>query len=854
MPDRIADIWGTRTPHAQHTPWPVRVDTVLDEGVRPEDVDRWVQSACVLCSNGCGADIAVRDGEMVGIRGRAADLVNHGRLGPKGLFGSFRANRSPDRLTRPLIREGGELVETDWDTAMGRIVERSRHLLAERGPLSHGFYTSGQMFLEEYYTLGVIGKAGLGTPHMDGNTRLCTATAAAAMKESFGSDGQPGSYTDIESCDAIFLFGHNMAETQTVLWARVLDRIEGADPPVVVAVDPRRTPVAEAAERTGGVHLAPLPGTNMALVNGLIRLLLHRGEIDRAWIDVHTQGLDDLTATVEPYTPERVAEICDVPVEHLRRAAAIFGSSERVLSTVLQGFYQSHQATAASCGVNTLHLLRGMIGHAGAGILQMNGQPTAQNNREAGADGDLPGFRNWDNARHVAELATMWDVDIDRIPHWAPPTHAMQIFRYAERGSIEFLWIAATNPAVSMPQLPRIREILDREGLFLVVQDAFLTETARYADVVLPAALWGEKQGTFTNVNRTVHLSDQAVEPPGEARSDLAIFLDYARRMDFRRRDGAPLIGWSDPAGAFDAWRECSRGRLCDYTGLSYDKLRGGSGIPWPCTEEFPDGVNTLYADGVFPTDPEVCETYGHDLVTGADVPEQAYRAADPAGRAWLRAAPWSPPIEVPDTQYPYAVITGRTAYHFHTRTKTARSRPLDRAAPGVWVELSSGDADRLGVGEGDRLRVVSPHGAVEAPVRVGRGRDGVVFVPFHYGYWDAPHGAPADGDAGTAANELTPSGWDPVSKQPLLKIGVAALERLTDRTDAGARPSPAPTTTASAPAPGARGARVPATVGGPEAEVAEDIAPVAPPPPPPDPAHTPNVPPQPVTTAVAGG
>src|SRR5919199_1065531 len=234
MSDRIADVHGERTPHARATVWPARVDQHLEEGVTEAQVDRWVQSACLLCSNGCGCDIAVKDGRMVGVRGRATDVVNHGRMGPKGLYGSTAWAASRDRLTRPLVREGGRLVETDWETAMGRVVEVSKRLLAEKGPLSHGFYTTGQLFLEEYYTLAVIGKAGLGTPHMDGNTRLCTATAAAALKESFGCDGQPGSYTDIEHTDAIFLFGHNMAETQTVLWARILDRTRGENPPVIV--------------------------------------------------------------------------------------------------------------------------------------------------------------------------------------------------------------------------------------------------------------------------------------------------------------------------------------------------------------------------------------------------------------------------------------------------------------------------------------------------------------------------------------------------------------------------------------------------------------------------------------------
>jgi anaerobic selenocysteine-containing dehydrogenase len=790
--DRIAHVYGTSTPHPRGTVWPARVDQYLDPGVTDDDVDSWVQSACLLCSNGCGCDIAVKDGRMVGVRGRAGDTVNHGRLGPKGLYGSTPWASSADRLTRPLVRDGARLVEADWETAMGRVVAESKRLLAEKGSLSHGFYTSGQLFLEEYYTLAVIGKAGIGTPHMDGNTRLCTATSAAAFKESFGADGQPGSYTDIEHCDAIFLYGHNMPETQTVLWARILDRTRGEDPPRVVCVDPRRTLVAEEARRTGGVHLAPRVGTNMALMNGLTREVLVNGWLDQEWVGEHTIGLEDLRAAVEPYDPERVASICGVSADDLRAAARIFGESEAVLSTVLQGFYQSHQATAASVAVHNLHLLRGMIGRPGAGVLQMNGQPTAQNNRECGADGDLPGFRNWMNPHHVQQLADAWDVDPMTIPHWAPPTHAMQIMSYAETGSIGFLWISATNPAVSMPESSRIRKILSGDQCFVVVQDLFLTETAELADVVLPAAGWGEKTGCFTNVNRTVHLSEQAVQPPGDARSDLDIFLMYADAMGFTNRHDQPLIGWRTPEQAFDAWKAITAGRPVDYTGLSYDALRGPSGIPWPVNEEHPQGTDRLYADGVFPTDTDLCETYGHDLVTGGTVTEEEHRAMAPAGRAFLKGAPYTPAHETPSDDYPLLYTTGRTVYQFHTRTKTGRSRSLQHAAPDAWVEISRTDADRLEIQEGDWVRVESPRGAIEVRARVGRVMEGAVFAPFHYGHWD-PDDLDADADRRTA-NELTMTVWDPVSKQPTFKTAACRVTRLRG----GDGPAPAPTTTAS--------------------------------------------------------
>jgi anaerobic selenocysteine-containing dehydrogenase len=730
--DRIAEPWGSRTPYGPGEAWPTRVDSYLADGLTEEDVDRWVQSATILHSNGDGLDIAVKDDRIVGVRGRAVDRVNHGRLGPKDLFG-WQANNSPDRLTRPLIRRDGELVETDWDTAMSAVVGRTRELLDEQGPSAIGFYTTGQLFLEEYYTLGLIAHGGIGTNHVDGNTRLCTATAAAALKESFACDGQPGSYTDIDHADVIALYGHNMAETQTVLWTRVLDRLAGPNPPAVICVDPRMTPVARAAT----VHLAPRPGTNVMLMNALLHEIIANGWVDRDYVEAHAVGFDELEKRVRDHPPEVAAEVCDVPAERIREAARLLGTAQRLLSSVLQGFYQSHQATAAAVQVNNVHILRGMLGRPGCGVLQMNGQPTAENTREAGADGDLPGFRNWSNKDHIADLARIWNVEPMDIPHYSPPTHAMQIFRYAEEGSIRFLWVQATNPAVSMPELARMRSILGQDRLFLVVQDIFLSETARLADVVLPAATWGEKTGTFTNADRTVHLSEKAVEPPGEARPDLDIFLDFAHRLGLRDKDGAPLIPWSDAEGAFEGWKECSRGRPCDYSGLSYDKLRGGSGIQWPCNDEHPDGTERIYQDGAFWSEPSYCESYGRDLVTGAPASEADYKALNPTGKAVLKAAEYLPPHELPSQDFPFQLITGRTLYHFHTRTKTARAPQLQAAAPEVWVEMSMSDAADRGFEEGDLLEVSTPRGRVRVRLRISGIRPGVLFLPFHYGYWD---------------------------------------------------------------------------------------------------------------------
>jgi anaerobic selenocysteine-containing dehydrogenase len=772
--NRIENPWGERTPYGRDGEWPTRVDMHLADGVDPGDVDDWFISASILHSNGDEIDIAVKDGRIVGVRGDEHSRVNHGRLGPKDLYG-WQANNSPDRLTRPLVRENGELRETDWETAMERVVTRSKELLAEKGPGSHGFYTSGQLFLEDYYTLAVMVRAGIGTNHLDGNTRLCTATAGEALKESFGADGQPGSYTDVDHADAICCYGHNVAETQTVLWMRMLDRLHGPDRPRLLAVDPRRTPVAEEAE----IHLAVRNGTNLALMNALVHELITRDWIDHEYVEANTVGFEELEKKAKGCTARWAAPICGLEASEIEAAAELIGTTERLFSTVLQGFYQSHSATAASCQVNNIHLLRGMLGRPGCGLLQMNGQPTAQNTRETGANGDLSGFRNWANDAHVEELARIWNVEPAQIPHYGAPTHAMEIFRYCEEGTIGFLWVSATNPAVSLPELDRIRSILRDERLFLVVQDLFLTETAQFADVVLPAATWGEKLGTFTNADRTVHLSEKAVDPPGDARPDMHIFRDYAERMGFKDKDGSPLIKWAEPEEAFEAWKECSRGRPCDYSGITYERLRKKHDIQWPCTDERPDGTERLYTDADFWADPDRCEAYGRDLLTGAPLEPPEYKALNPDGKALLKAAEYVPPHEVPDDERPLHLGTGRTVYHFHTRTKTGRAPELQAAAPEPWVELSGRDAERLGISEGDVVEMASARGSVRVPARITDIREGAVFIPFHYGYWDTEDGSSPNGTP-RAANELTITDWDPNSKQPLFKVGAVSVTKVS--------------------------------------------------------------------------
>ena len=730
--------------------------------------DTWTPSTCGLCSVGCRLDIGTRGGRIVGVRGRPEHPVNAGRLGPKGL-NQFYANRHPARGLHPLVRSRGRLVRASWDTAFDLIVGTFNEVLAEDGPDAVAFYNSGQLLLEEYYALGKIARAGIGTANIDANTRLCTATTGYSLIESFGADGPPGTYADFDETDCIVLVGHNAAEQSTVLWMRILAARRGARRPKVIVIDPRRTlTVATGAD----LHLQLRPGTNVALLNGICALLIARGWIDRAFVDRHTVNFDRFERIVSRYTPEEVERICGVPPEQLLRAAEWIGTSERTVSTCLQGVYQSNQASAAACAVNSMHLLMGKIGRPGCAPFQFAGQPSSMNTRETGADGAYPAYRNWENPRHMADLASRWNLRVELLGR--KPVAAPEIFEMCEAGQIRLLWTIATNPAVSM--MNRTRQLRTLNGVFLIVQDPFAgTETAQLADVYLPSAMWGEKQGCMTNAERRCTLLQKAADAPGEARSDFDIFVEFARRMQFTDADGRPLLAFDRPEAAFNEWREVSRGCIPDYSGMTYERLRVSGGLQWPCNEKNPDGTPRLYVDLHFPSEWTAAETFEKDIETGHERTLREYRDAhDPRGRAVLIASDYEPPVDNTDDEYPLVAITGRQVYHWHTRTKTAKAPDLQDAAPGVFVAMSEQDAERFGIADGDLVRVSARRGTVTAPAKVGGiVPPGVVFVPFHYG----------DLGEDRAANDLTPSLNDPVSKQPVQKYAAVRVDLVRDAT-----------------------------------------------------------------------
>ena len=676
-------------------------------------VDRWVQSACVLCSHGCALDIGVRDGRIVGVRGRGVRprQPRPARAeGPLRLAGEQRRRPAATPARAPRRRAAARRAGTRrWTSSSSARASCSRRRAAARSASTRPASCSSRTTTRWRSSRA----AGSGRTTSTATRGCAPRRPGSRSRRRSAATASPAGVHDIEFCDTILHVGINTAETQTVLWMHELDRLRGPDPPRSIVIDPRETESAREAE----VHLAIKPGTNLAVLNGLAQQLIENG-CDRPRVRRAAHGRLRRARADRRRRTRRSASRRSAASRPTTCAArpTILGEAERLLTFVLQGVYQSHQATASACAANNINLLRGMIGKPGAGILQMNGQPTAQNTRETGCNGDLPGFRNWQNEAHVAELA-----------------------RALERR-------AAADPALGPADardgdLPLCRAGLDRVPLGDRDQPCRLAaracggsarssrrrvsssssptpSSARRRDSPTscsPPRCGARRRGRSRTPTAPCTSPSRPLTPPGEARPDMEIFLDYARRLDLRDKDGQPLVKWSTPEECFEAWKECTRGRPCDYTGLSYDKLRGGSGIQWPCNEEAPDGTERLYEDLTFPTHPRDLRGLRPRPADGRDALRGRLQGARAAGgRAILKAAEWTPPHEWARDEYPFALATGRTVYHFHTRTKTGRAPELQAAAPDAWVELSAVDAERLGVAEGDLLRVTSPRGSVE--------------------------------------------------------------------------------------------------------------------------------------------
>ena len=690
--------------------------------------DRWVATTCGYCSVGCGMFVGVKDGRAVSVRGNPDHPVNRGMLCPKGLS-EHHVIATDNRARHPMLRRGGSMQRVGWDEALTTMAEKFRDVQRQHGPGAVGVISTGQLVTEEFYALGKLVQLGLGTANYDGNTTLCMSTAVAGYKRSFGSDGPPGSYEDLERADVIVLIGANIAENHPILcW-----RLQANPGTTVIVVDPRVTKTAMLAD----LHLPIRPRSDLALLNGLIHVVIENNLVDREYVARHTSGFEALRESVRDYTPERVAEITGLTPELVVRTAWTYARANAAFIGWTMGVNHSTKGTETVNAINNLALITGNIGRAGAAPFSITGQCNAMGTREAGFASSLPGYRKFESAGDREALAGIWNVPVERIPS-ARGLAYPDIIEAALERRIRALWIIATNPIVSFPNLRALQQAL--EGLdFLVVQDGYHpTPTSEYAHLVLPAAIWGEKEGTYTNSERRVSKVNRAVAPPGEAKADFDIFLQFASVLGVADEI---YPGWTTPADAFEEWKRVSAGRLCDYSGMTYKAIEQNGGIQWP----FPAGATNpreprrLYTDGEFQTED---------------------------GRAKLLPTAWEPFPEQPTPDFPFVLNTGRTVEHWHTRTKTGKVPILERLSPRAWVEMNPRDARQLRLKPQDKVDVVSRRGRV-------RGVDlrltetvapGQIFVPFHY--------------AEANANEATQSAFDPVSREPNYKQSAVRVER----------------------------------------------------------------------------
>lgn len=704
-------------------------DPVLGFTSTRKHADQWVNSTCGYCSVGCGMQLGVCGGKVVSVRGNPDHPVNRGKLCPKGLAEHYAID-ADDRAKYPLLRKNGKLVRISWEEAIDILVKRFLTVQQKYGPESLGIVSTGQLVTEEFYALGKLVQLGFGTPNYDGNTTLCMSTAVAGYKRSFGSDGPPGAYQDLEIADVIFLIGANIAENHPILCTR----LEANSAKTLIVADPRVTKTAMMAD----VYLPLKPRSDLALINAILRILIDEELYNKEYVEQHTTGFTELRASLELYTAEYAASITGLSPDLIRRTASLYGNAKAAFIGWTMGVNHSTKGTETVNAINNLALITGNIGRSGASPFSITGQCNAMGTREAGFSSAPPGYRKFESAEDREELARLWNLPTDRIPATRGLAYP-DIIEAAVAKKIRALWIIGTNPLVSFPNVDVLKYALSNLD-FVVVQDGFHpTPTTELADMVLPAAIWGEKEGTYTNSERRVSKVNAAVQPPGEARSDFDIIMAVAERLGCK----AELFpGWDGPSSAFDEWRRVSAGRLCDYSGMSYDTLEATGGIQWPFPESEslkPATTRRLYSDGEFQTND---------------------------GRARLLPTEWAPFPEQPHSEFPLILNTGRTVEHWHTRTKTGGIAILQRMSPRAWLEMNPVDAQTLGLRPHDRVDVVSARGRISrVELRITEiVAPGQVFLPFHF--------------AESNANQVTQSAFDPISREPNYKQCAVRVEK----------------------------------------------------------------------------
>ncbi|PXW93290.1 assimilatory nitrate reductase (NADH) alpha subunit apoprotein [Sphaerotilus hippei] len=722
------------------------------------------RSTCPYCGVGCGVIIESDGTQITGVRGDPDHPANFGRLCTKGSTLHLSAAAPVTRATRllqPLQRlsRGSTPQPVGWEAAHTLAADRFARIIREHGPDAVGFYLSGQLLTEDYYVFNKLAKGLIGTNNVDTNSRLCMSSAVAGYKRTLGADAPPCSYEDFALADTVFISGSNTAWAHPILFRRLEDARRARPDQRWIVVDPRRTETADSAD----LFLQIQPGTDVALYHGMLHVMLWDGLTDLSYIAAHTEGFDALRDTVRSWTPAEAARVCGIAEDDLVQAARWFAQSDRrdardgrvgtTMSLYCQGLNQSAAGTDKNAALINLHLATGQIGVPGAGPFSLTGQPNAMGGREVGGLSNLlSAHRDLGNPAHRAEVAALWGVS--DVPA-QPGRSAIEMFQAAADGEIRALWIACTNPAQSLPDATTVQRALERCE-FVVVQEAFsTTATCAYADLLLPATTWGEKDGTVTNSERRISRVRPAVAAPGQTRHDWSIGVQFARALEARlpeRLNGRPtLFPYPTPESIWNEHRESTRGRDLDITGLSYGLLDEIGPQQWPMAEGEARGRDRLYEDGVFPT---------------------------ASGRARFSAMAYRPVAEPRDARYPFALNTGRLRDQWHGMSRTGTLGRLFGHVAEPAIELNANDLARRGLAEGDLVEVSSRRGSIVLPLVVSDTvAPGQAWIPMHWG-GEVLGGRDAEGAPRLGVNELTLPTNCPTSRQPELKHCAVRIEK----------------------------------------------------------------------------
>lgn len=701
------------------------------------------RSTCPYCGVGCGVIIESQGGAVTGVRGDPDHPANFGRLCTKGSTLHHTASVAiamQSRLLAPARRleRHGPPQTVSWNDALELAAGKFSQVIRDHGPDAVGFYISGQLLTEDYYVFNKLAKGLIGTNNVDTNSRLCMSSAVAGYKATLGSDAPPTCYDDLPHTTTLFITGSNAAYAHPILFRRVEDARRANPAMKIVVADPRRTETAQAAD----LHLAILPGTDIALYNGMLNLMLWEGLVDNAYIAAHTKGFDELRKRVRDYSPKEAARICGIREEDLIQAAHWFAQAGgRTMSMYCQGLNQSRSGTDKNAALINLHLATGQIGKPGAGPFSLTGQPNAMGGREVGGMATLmSGHRDLANAEHRAEVARLWGVD--EVPA-RPGKSAVEMFEAAADGEIKALWVSCTNPAQSMPDQAMVRRAFERAE-FVVVQEAFsTTATCEFADLLLPATTWGEKDGTVTNSERRITRVRPALPPAGQSRHDWVAAVEFARRLEALLRPGRPtLFDYPTVESVWNEHRESTRGRDLDITGLSYARLEAAP-AQWPFPEGATEGKARLYEDGVFPT-------------------------AD--GRAQFVDTAQDKLAEPRDVRYPVSLTTGRLRDQWHGMSRTGTIGRLFGHVPEPKIDLHPQDMARWKLVDGDLVHVSSKRGTITLPAQASEEvATTQAFIAMHWGD-EFLSGSGSTGIRMAGVNALTTPEYCPKSKQPELK------------------------------------------------------------------------------------